>query len=341
MVAHNEAIIPNGFVVMSRDLADHSELRFMNPRVRDLFWWLFRNANRRDNYVCKRGQLVRRYDDIIQSLSWRVGYRQEKYTKHQMKDLMKQLRTAQRITTRKTTRGVVITICDYDKYTDIKSYKLPHKTPVELPHEPPNEAYQPPTTINKNVNKNNNVIVTENVTVTESSGKKIDLVRNYLKNAFMKRFKRLPYPVLRNERMMWDRHREYDNMIDKVLKMVGLDVEIFISDFERVGKDKQIKDLSYFIYRKDGKETRWEQLAEQFKNEQHEVFKQEWAAAVDSDSMFDIFNRAIGAKESPDWMQSEAKRFNELVKKYHFLDVGSQKDDIKRDILSMKKRYGF
>lgn len=90
------------------------------PHYREVFIWLIVNANhkaaRSSGRLIQRGQLVRSYNDIRDALSWYVGARKDRYKSRQIENALKWLRKEGMIRTTKTTRGLVITICDYDSY---------------------------------------------------------------------------------------------------------------------------------------------------------------------------------------------------------------------------------
>lgn len=127
-------LIPGGYVIMSRDLAQNI-LKDLSPYARDLFWYLLQRANHQTNHICKRGELKTSYTEIIENTKWKVGYRTQRHSKNRVKSLLDQLRRASRITTRKTTRGLIITICDYNIYMDTNNYKISRQASHENPHK--------------------------------------------------------------------------------------------------------------------------------------------------------------------------------------------------------------
>lgn len=114
--------ISGGFVLQARK-TDNSEIAHKPPHYREIFNWLYRKANHKNNDKIKRGQCVRSIKDIQDGLCWYIGYRKQKYTKDQCENAMKWLRTRGMITTTKTTRGMFITICNYEFYQNPKNYE--------------------------------------------------------------------------------------------------------------------------------------------------------------------------------------------------------------------------
>jgi hypothetical protein len=138
------AKIPGGFVLQARK-TDNSEIAHKPPHFREIFNWLYRQANHHDNGKFKRGQCMRSIRDIQEGLSWFVGYRKVTYTKAECENSLRWLRNNTMINTMKTTRGMVITICNYDFYQNPKNYESNKKATMKATRK-----QQTPDTINKN-----------------------------------------------------------------------------------------------------------------------------------------------------------------------------------------------
>lgn len=141
--------IKGGYYIKARKIQE-SDIAFAPPHVREIWDWLLKEANHADNGKIKRGQTVRTYKDIQEGLHWMVGYRKETYKKWQCEIAMKYLTKQQMITTTKTTRGLIITICNYDIYQNPKNYESHNESHKKATRKP-----QPTDTINKK-NKNDN-----------------------------------------------------------------------------------------------------------------------------------------------------------------------------------------
>lgn len=113
--------IPGGFILKARCI-QQSEISHATPCTREVWDWLLMNAAHTDTKNIKRGQLFIRYKEIIDGLSWKVGFRKMSYTNKQLETAMKTLRTMGMIVTTKVVMGVFITICNYDKYQDMRCY---------------------------------------------------------------------------------------------------------------------------------------------------------------------------------------------------------------------------
>lgn len=136
--------IPDGYYLMARK---ESWIDHQPPYTREIFRYFIRMANHTDSKTLKKGQLLCTYNKIIAALSWFVGYRKMAYKKHQCENAMKQLKRAGMIATAKTTRGMIVTVCNYETYQTPKNYESRnHKRLPKAATEP-----QTTDTINKNV----------------------------------------------------------------------------------------------------------------------------------------------------------------------------------------------
>ena len=113
--------IKGGYYLKAR-ITQESDIAHAPPHVREIWDWLLKEANFEDTKVCKRGQTVRTYKDIQEGLHWMIGYRKMTYSKSQCENSMKWLKKAAMIATTKTTRGMIITIVNYDKYQSPDNY---------------------------------------------------------------------------------------------------------------------------------------------------------------------------------------------------------------------------
>jgi hypothetical protein len=116
--------IPGGFILKARKI-DHSAIAHKAPAIREIWDWILRQCNHKENLSLniKRGQCVRRIADIQEGLHWYIGYRKKLYSKTQCEHALEFLRKTLMITTSKTTRGMLITVCNYDSYQTIENYE--------------------------------------------------------------------------------------------------------------------------------------------------------------------------------------------------------------------------
>lgn len=138
-------MIKGGYILKPRIIQD-SDISDCSPCVRETWDYLIREANHEDykngKFEIKRGQLFRTYDEILNALSWNVGWRKETYTENQMKQAMKNLREHGRITTQKKPGGVLITICKYSFYQNPKNYEQTKEEPTEQTIEKPSTNHR-------------------------------------------------------------------------------------------------------------------------------------------------------------------------------------------------------
>ncbi|MCP3941081.1 MAG: hypothetical protein GY710_06315 [Desulfobacteraceae bacterium] len=119
--------IPGGYIIKAKCI-EKSKIASAPPCTRETWNWLLLNANFKDStgksgHTVKRGQIFCRYKDILEGLTWFVGFKATTYSTSQMKATMKYLRDELMVTTRKHRQGVMITICNYDKYQTFTNYE--------------------------------------------------------------------------------------------------------------------------------------------------------------------------------------------------------------------------
>ena len=123
--------IPGGYYIKARRIQE-SLIAHSSPATREIWDWLLMRVNHSENRssgrLIRRGQTVCRYEDIIEGLHWFRGYCKERYTKDQCENALKFLKREEMITTQKTTRGMVITITNYDYYQSPENYIQSSKT---------------------------------------------------------------------------------------------------------------------------------------------------------------------------------------------------------------------
>lgn len=120
MSGHQQKI-PGGYYLKAR-CVQNSEIATAPPHVREIWDWLLHNANYKDHGPLKRGQVFCTYDEIREGLRWYVGFIKHSYKKHHVQTALEWLRDRQMIRTRRTTRGLVITVCNYITYQEPANY---------------------------------------------------------------------------------------------------------------------------------------------------------------------------------------------------------------------------
>jgi hypothetical protein len=119
---------PGGFVLLARKTLE-SDLMQMTPQAFKLFFWMILRANFKDRDKLKRGQLLTTIEDMREAGSYLIGYRKQKPSRDQIRSCYEALAKATMITTTKTTRGMIVTILNYDRYQSVSSYEA-HSEPL-------------------------------------------------------------------------------------------------------------------------------------------------------------------------------------------------------------------
>jgi hypothetical protein len=125
--------IPGGFYLKARK-TNHSAIAHAAPHVREIWDWLIGEANHKDcithGKTIRRGQVLTDYKEIREALHWHVGFIKMTYKKHHVDTAMVWLRERSMILTQRTTRGLIVTICNYDSYQNPKNYETPTIPPA-------------------------------------------------------------------------------------------------------------------------------------------------------------------------------------------------------------------
>ena len=111
----NKPLIYGGYYIKPRKI-QKSSIDDSPPHFREIWDWLIRNASHKDTNKLRRGQILTSSKEILNGLSWKVGYRTERYTLDQCKKAMKFFLKALMIATTKAPRGVLITVLNYNLY---------------------------------------------------------------------------------------------------------------------------------------------------------------------------------------------------------------------------------
>ena len=119
---------PGGFVLVARKTIE-SDLMQMNPLAFKLFFWMILRANFRDRDKLMRGQLVTTIEEMREAGSYLIGYRKQKPSRDKIRSCYEALAKATMITTAKPTRGMIVTVLNYEKYQDFANYEA-HSEPL-------------------------------------------------------------------------------------------------------------------------------------------------------------------------------------------------------------------
>lgn len=143
-----QPLIPGGYYLKARCIQE-SEIAHAPPHVREIWDWLIKECNHADKkkygIIIKRGQRLTSYEEIREALHWKIGWRKKMYSKWDCEKAMKVLKKATMIATTKTTRGLLVTVCNYDKYQNPANYESHKGSHTKATRKP-----QTTDTINKN-----------------------------------------------------------------------------------------------------------------------------------------------------------------------------------------------
>lgn len=159
--------IQGGYYLKARCIQEAS-IMHAPPHVREIWDWLLMKAMWRDGDSLSKGQVLTSYDEIRKGLSWKVGYRIERYSKWDCEKAMKYLTKEKMVTTTKTTRGLIITICNYAYYQDPNNYESHNEDHTKTTREP-----QTPAMIEKKLKKEEKKRYADFVLLTDAEYQKL------------------------------------------------------------------------------------------------------------------------------------------------------------------------
>lgn len=118
--------IHGGFILVARQ-RDKSPIANCPPHFREIWDYLLRKATHTDKIISgtrlERGQCFVSFGQIQEDLKWFVGYRKMTYKKHHCEKAMKYFMKERMAETTKTTRGLIVTILNYDFFQSIENYE--------------------------------------------------------------------------------------------------------------------------------------------------------------------------------------------------------------------------
>lgn len=111
-----------GYLLLARNII-HSEIFRKPPHYFKLWIWMLSKAFWKDGSMVKRGQLLTTIAEMQDVGLHRSGGRQQgRFTEDQVRSCYQYLKKKGAITTHKTTRGLIITIVNFEKYQTPGSY---------------------------------------------------------------------------------------------------------------------------------------------------------------------------------------------------------------------------
>jgi len=115
--------ISGGAIMLSRNLIKSDVFLDKPPLYLKIWIYTLMKAFWTDGIQLKRGECLISYPELSNTCSHKVGWRKIRPTKKQLFGVYDFLRKSQRITTRKTTRGMIVKVLKYGKYQNLKNYE--------------------------------------------------------------------------------------------------------------------------------------------------------------------------------------------------------------------------
>lgn len=115
-------MIPGGYILKARKALE-SDLMDKPPLWSKLWDWMLLRAEWRSDGKLPRGSFLTTIDEMREAMSWLVGYRRVTPTKDEIRSAYEGFAKATMATTTKTTRGMIVSIVNYDTYQRPENYE--------------------------------------------------------------------------------------------------------------------------------------------------------------------------------------------------------------------------
>lgn len=117
-----EGQIHGGYILLARKLFD-SWLMDKPPLWMKLWVWMIGQANWKDRNKLKRGQFVTTAETMREAMSYHIGARICRPSEKEIRRAYEGLTKGGMVVRTKSTRGMVITVCNYDYYQTFENYE--------------------------------------------------------------------------------------------------------------------------------------------------------------------------------------------------------------------------
>jgi len=121
-VKEPDSTISGGYILLARKLLE-SELMEKPSHYLKLWVWMLAKANWKNREKLRRGQFRTTISEMQEAGGYRIGYRFRRLTRGEVRSAYEALTKASMITTTKSTRGMIITICNYERYQNPENYE--------------------------------------------------------------------------------------------------------------------------------------------------------------------------------------------------------------------------
>ncbi len=166
--------IAGGYILLARRLLD-SSVMIGPPILLKLWVWLLLKANHLPYKNIERGQVFTTIEEMREVCSYKIGYRAVRPSKDQIRSAYEALTKATMITTTKTTRGLIVTICNYECYQNPSNYETHNEkaTKTLRSQSTPHTIYKNVKNDKNNNNKKGKKLFSEFVYLTDDEHKKL------------------------------------------------------------------------------------------------------------------------------------------------------------------------
>lgn len=114
--------IPGGYILLSRKLLTN-EIMDKPPLYLKLWTWILMKAFWKDHGNLKRGQFRTSIEEMREAMAHKVGYRLVKPSRKEIWGIYDFFTKVTMIVTAKVTHGILVTVLNYERFQDFKSYE--------------------------------------------------------------------------------------------------------------------------------------------------------------------------------------------------------------------------
>lgn len=115
-------MIEGGYILLARKMFE-SDIMDKPPHYLKLWVWMLGKAFWKNGDKLQRGQFSTTIKEMQKAGGYKVGYRTRELTKGEVRSAYEDFAKNTMISTMKSTRGMVITICNYEAYQNPKNYE--------------------------------------------------------------------------------------------------------------------------------------------------------------------------------------------------------------------------
>ncbi len=121
-MAKDPEYIPGGYVLLARQVLE-SGIMEKPPLYFKLWIWMLLQASHQQHKTLKRGQFFTSIDKMREAMKYKVGYRTVRPSRKEIRGVYEALTKGTMIGTTKGTRGLLITILNYDYFQTPSNYE--------------------------------------------------------------------------------------------------------------------------------------------------------------------------------------------------------------------------